>query len=394
MQKRIACLDLDAFFVEAALLQHPELRGRPIAVGGLGNRAIVCSASYEARSFGISSAMPVWLARNRCPGLKLLPVPDNISQLSQQVHQLLKIYCPVVEQASVDEFYLDFTGCDRIYRHNLDLAEQITDSIRIQIGLPATIGFSTNKLVAKIASNLGKPRGILEIVPGAESNFLAHLPVREIPGIGEKMESSLQTMGVNYVSDILLLPPEAWRAAFGRTGDFIFNAARGICENQVIPSENKPVRKGISRDTTLGEDTAARTVLLSHLSRLVEKAVYQLQNESLTCACICVKIKYSDFVSQSRSLTISRTDSEKDIYPAAVRLFTLLFQRRVKIRMLGIQLTSIQPGGTTPDLWDILQPECKRNLPEVIKIIRAKFGFNALLRSRSIVNYSRKGNHV
>lgn len=394
MQKRIACLDLDAFFVEAALLKHPELRGQPLIVGGMSNRSIVCSASYEARKYGISSAMPVWLARNRCPDLKLLPVPDNIGILSNQVFELLQVYCPIVEQASVDEFYLDFTGCDLIYRHNLDLAEKITAAISEKSGLPSTIGFATNKLVAKIASNLGKPRGILEIIPGAESNFLSHLPIKEIPGIGKKFEPALQGMGVYYVSDILLLPIEAWRAAFGRTGEYIFNAARGLCENKVIPSEKKPMRKGISRDTTLPEDTTSRAVLLSYLSRLTEKAVYQLQQENLTCACLTIKIKYSDFVCKTRSLTIPRTNNESDIFAAAVRLFSLLFQRRVKIRMLGVLLGSIQSGGTTPDLWDILQPECKRNLPDVIKIIRAKFGFDSLLRSRSIIKRHGEVDHA
>ncbi|MFZ5952519.1 MAG: DNA polymerase Y family protein [Candidatus Rifleibacteriota bacterium] len=394
MQNRIACLDLDAFFVEAALLENPQLRGYPVAVGGLSNRSVVCSASYEARKFGISSAMPVWQARSRCAELKLLPVPENIGRLSEAVCHLLMRFCPVVEQASVDEFFLDFTGCDRIYRHNLDLAEKLVRAIGSEAGLPATVGFATNKLVAKIASNLGKPCGILEIIPGAEGNFLAHLPIKEIPGIGKKMEPTLQAMGVYYVSDILLLPQEAWRAAFGKTGDYIFTAARGICENLVIASEDKPARKGISRDTTLAEDTCSRAVLLSHLSRLTEKAVYQLQNEEMTCACITVKLKYADFVTKSRSLTIARTNSEKDIFPAVVRLFTQLFQRRVMIRMVGIHLGSIQSGGITPDLWDTLQPECKKNLPEVIRIIRARYGFNSLLRTRSVVTQRKRSGYV
>jgi DNA polymerase-4 len=338
--------------------------------------------------------MPVWLAKNRCPDLKLLPIPDNINLLSKQVYQLLQVYCPVVEQASIDEFYLDFTGCDLIYRHNLDLAEKIANAIREKAGLPSTIGFATNKLVAKIASNLGKPSGILEIIPGAESNFLSHLPIKEIPGIGKKFEPALQGMGVHYVSDILLLPIEAWRAAFGKTGEYIFHAAKGLCENKVIPSENRPMRKGISRDTTLTEDTTSRTVLLSHLSRLTEKAVYQLQQENLTCACLTIKIKYADFVCKTRSLTILRTNNETEIFTAAVRLFSLLFQRRVKIRMLGILLGSIQSGGITPDLWDVLQPECKKNLPDVIKIIRAKFGFDSLLRSRSVIKRSFEVKHA
>lgn len=393
MQKRIACLDLDAFFVEAALLENPELRNMPVAVGGLTNRSIICSASYEARKFGISSAMPVWMAKNRCPELKLLPVPDNISQLSNAVHEILKQFCPVVEKASVDEFYLDFTGCDRIYRHNLDIAETISLDICKKVGIPSTIGMGTNKLISKVASNMGKPRGILEILPGAESNFLANLPIKEIPGIGKKMEPMLNSMGVFYVSDILTLPVEAWRAAFGKSGEHIFNAAMGICESCVIASENKPIRKGISRDTTLHEDSSSRSYLTCYLSRLLEKAVFQLQNEGLTCGSVSVKIRYSDFVTKTRTRTIARTSNEKEIFPVIIDLFSQLFQRRVKLRLVGIHLGAIQPGGSTPDLWDILLPEYKKNLPEVIKIIRAKFGFSSILRSRSLINNTRKSNH-
>ncbi|GAB4277115.1 MAG: DNA polymerase IV [Candidatus Rifleibacteriota bacterium] len=393
MQKRIACLDLDAFFVEAALLRNPELKGTPVAVGGLSNRSIICSASYEARKFGVGSAMPVWMAKNRCPNLKLLPVPDNISKLSNEVYELLTVFCPVVEKASVDEFYLDFTGCDRIYRHNLDVAEQISTSIRQKLKLPATIGIGTNKLVAKIASNMGKPSGILEILPGSEGAFLSHLPIKEIPGIGKKMEPALNSMGIYYVSDILTLPLEAWRVAFGKTGEYIFNAARGICENKVIPNDQKPVRKGISRETTLCEDSSSRAYLTCHLSHLLEKAVYQLQSEHLTCASVSVKIRYSDFVTRTKSMIINRTNNENEIFPAVVKLFSQLFQRRVKVRLIGIHLGSIQPGSSTPDLWDILQPELKKNLPEVINIIRAKYGFKAILRSRSVTGFFTKSSY-
>ncbi|HNX76361.1 MAG TPA: DNA polymerase IV [Candidatus Rifleibacterium sp.] len=384
MQKRIACLDLDAFFVEAALKLRPDLRGRAMAVGGTGNRGVICSASYEARRFGVCSAMPLWLARSKCAELVLLPVPDNISELSQAVRRRLEEFCPVVEQASVDEFYLDFTGCDRIYPTNLAIADRIMHAVRSVPGLPATIGIGTNKLVCKIASNLGKPAGILEILPGSECAFLSHLPVGEIPGIGSQMQRVLNSMGVYYVSDILTMPVEAWRAAFGRTGDYIFNAARGICESEVTPPENKPQRKGISRDITLSEDTSSRLQLADQLSYLVESAVYRLQNERLTCGNLTLKLRYADFVTRTASKMLPRTNDDRDIYKVAVALLQQLFQRRVAVRLIGVHLGSLQPGGVTPDLFDILQPEHKRQLPEVLKIIRARYGFDAILRSRSV----------
>lgn len=384
MQKRIACIDLDAFFVEAALKLRPDLRGRPMAVGGSGSRAIICSASYEARRFGVCSAMPVWLARNKCPEIILLPVPDNISALSNAVQKRLNEFCPVVEQASVDEFYLDFTGCDRIYPTNLGIADQIVKEIRRDPGLPATVGIGTNKLVCKIASNLGKPAGILEILPGAEGAFLSHLPVKEIPGVGEKMQELLNSMAVYHVADILTMPVEAWRAAFGRTGDYLFAAARGICETEVTPPENRPLRKGISRDTTLQEDTSSRLLLANHLSYLVESAVYRLQSEKLTCGNVTVKVRYSDFVTKTSSKTIARTSDDREIFAVAVNLMNSLFQRRVMVRLVGIHLGALQPGGSTPDLFESLLPEHKRHLPDILKIIRARYGFSAILRSRSV----------
>lgn len=383
MQKRIACIDLDAFFVEAALKLHPELRGRPVAVGGLSNRSIICSASYEARKFGIRSAMPTWQARNSCPGLILLPVPDNISTLSAAVKDKLRQFCPVVEPASVDEFYLDFTGCDRIYPTNLGIGDQIIRELQRDPGLPATIGFGTNRLVCKIASNLGKPHGILEILPGAEKPFLAHLPIAEIPGIGSKMRPLLNSMAVYNVKDILTMPIEAWRTAFGKTGEYIYNAAQGIADATVTPPENKPLRKGISRDTTFLEDTASRGILGQHLSYLVEKAAYQLQCEKLTCGSVTVKLRYADFVTVSKSGKISRTSDDRDIFQTCLHLLFQAFQRRLKVRMIGVHLSALQPGTSTPDLFESLLSEHKRHLPDILRLIRARYGFGAILRSRS-----------
>jgi len=383
MKHRIACLDLDAFFVEAALKVKPELRGKPVAVGGTSSRSVICSASYEARKYGVRSAMPVWQAVNRCPQLVVLPVPDNISALSQHVFSRLQLFCPVVEQASVDEFYLDFTGCDRIYPTNFAIGDRIIREIQKDPGLPSTIGFGSNKLICKIASNLGKPAGMLEIVAGNEILFLSHLPINEIPGIGRKMQPLLNEMAVYHVGDILQLPLEAWKTAFGRTGEYIFRAAQGISDEMVIPAENKPRRKGISRDMTLSEDTASRCILSRHLSYLVEKAVYQLQSEQLTCGSVTIKLRYSDFVNSTRTIRINRTNDDREIYQTGLRLMMQLFQRRIKIRLIGVHLGSLQPGSTTPDLFESLQSENRRHLPEILKLIRARYGFKAILRSRS-----------
>lgn len=388
MRKRIACIDLDAFFVEAALQHHPEFRGRPVAVGSTGSHAIVCSASYEARKFGIKAGVPLWIARQKCPDLIWLPTPANITELSNAVHERLKEFCPLVEPASIDEFYLDFTGCDRIYPHNLAIAERIVKEIARDPGLPTTIGFGTNKLMSKIASSLGKPAGILEIVPGEERAFVSHLPLDEIPGIGRKTLPLLNSMGVYEVPDILRIPLEAWRAAMGKIGEYIFNCAQGTGETKVIPADKKPVRKSISHSVTLPENTASRALLMNYLSHLVEKTVYRLRSEHLTCGCVSVRLRFANFASDGHALKINRTNDDRDIYQTVITLFNRTLKPGIKVRLVGVHLSSLQPGAFTPDLFDSLMPEYRRGLNNVLQVIRAKYGFTSILRSRSAIRIS------
>ncbi|NLI76760.1 MAG: DNA polymerase IV [Candidatus Riflebacteria bacterium] len=384
MFRRIACLDLDAFFVEVALKDRPDLRGKPVAVGGTSGRGVICSASYEARRFGVRSAMPSWIARQKCPGLHLLPVPRTIEEFSRRVRERIERLCPVVEQASVDEFYLDFTGCDRIYPANLGVADRLTQAIAADPALPVTIGIGTNKLVSKIASDLGKPRGILEILPGAERVFLAPLPVKHIPGVGPRLQEVLAAMGVTRVGDIPQLPVEAWQAAFGKTGESLFHHALGESGSAVVPPEHRAHRQGVSHETTLGQDTTSRDLLLGLLSKLTEEAALTLRESRQTCGGVAVKLRYADFTTAQRSARVARTNLDGPLYQVAVRLFERLFTRRLKVRLIGVRLDDVQPGAPTPDLWDALQPEFRRRLPAVVDEIRDRFGWKAVLRARSL----------
>lgn len=384
MHTRIACLDLDAFFVEAALREHPELRGKPVAVGGTSGRGVICSASYEARAFGVRAALPFWMAKQRCPRLIMLPVPASIEALSRRVHERLTELCPVVEPASIDEFYLDFSGCDRIYPHNLDIVDRIRQAIATDPGLPATIGIGTNKLIAKIASNLGKPRGILEVFPGCEARFLAPLPLQELPGVGPRMLEVLQSMGLSTIGEILTVPVETWRAALGRTGENLYRAATGMSDSIVHPPEQRRHRKGLSHERTLSQDTASRGQLLALLSGLVEKAAYRLRQEQMTCGGVTLKLRYADFETQTRSCRLDRTNQDGSIFQAVTGLFVKLFTRRVKVRLVGIRLDAIQAGGVTPDLWESLNSEQQRQLPVVVDLIRARYGFKSVLHGRSV----------
>ncbi len=384
MVKRIACLDLDAFFVEVALKDRPDLRGKPVAVGGSGGRGVVCSASYEARRFGVRSAMPTWMARQKCPHLHLLPVPRTVEAFSARVRERLELLCPVVEQVSVDEFYLDYTGCDRLFPVNLEVADRLTRAIADDPGLPTTIGVGTNKLISKVASDLGKPRGVLEVFPGSERAFLSPLPVKHIPGVGPRLQETLAAMGVTRVGEIVQVPVEAWQAAFGRTGETLFLRALGECGTPVVPPAQRAHRKGVSRETTLGQDTTSRDLLRALLSKLTEDAALELRTAGLTCGGIAVKLRYADFSTCTRAARVTRTNHDGPLFRVAAGLFERLFTRRLKVRLIGVRLDDIQPGAPTPDLWDTLTPDVRRRLPAVVDEIRARFGWKAILRARSL----------
>ena len=382
---RIACLDLDAFFVEVTLKERPELRGLPLAVGGTSGRGVVCSASYEARPFGIRAGMPMWQALQKCPQLRMLPVSHEVEAFSHRVREELERLCPVVQQASVDEFYLDFTGCDRLYPRNLPLAEWICREIDTRPGLPVTIGIGTNKLIAKVASDLGKPRGICEVFPGEEARFLAPLALKRLPGIGPHLEATLQSMGLQCIGEIPTLPIDTWRAAFGHTGELLYVRAQGLCDAPVIARQGESSQKQISHETTLSEDTGCRATLLAWLSRLLEEAIDDLRHKHLTCGGLCVKLRYADFSTVTRSARVTRTISDIELFPIAAGLFERLFSRRLKVRLIGIKLEALQSGGVTPPLWQVLESERRLALPGVIEQVRDRFGTRAVLRARSIV---------
>lgn len=384
MVKRIACLDLDAFFVEVALKERPDLRGKPVAVGGRGGRGVICSASYEARRFGVRAGMPTWLARQKCPYLHLLPVPRAVEAFSARVRERLERLCPVVEPASIDEFYLDYTGCDRLFPANLDLADRLARELAADPGLPTTIGLGTSKLVAKVASDLGKPRGVLEVFPGGERAFLAPLPVQHIPGVGPRLREALAAMGVTRVGEIVQIPLEAWQMAFGRVGEALYWRALGEGGGPVLPPAQQAHRRGVSREITLEQDTTSRERLLAWLSRLVEAAALDLRRSGLTCGGVAVKLRYADFSISTRSMRVARTNLDGPLFQAAARLFERLFTRRLKVRLIGVHLDDLQPGAPTPDLWEALTPEVRRRLPAVIDEIRARFGPTAVLRARSL----------
>ncbi|MBF0547542.1 MAG: DNA polymerase IV [Candidatus Riflebacteria bacterium] len=384
---RIACVDLDAFFVEVALKKHPEMRGRPLAVcGSLSGRGVVCSASYEARPFGVKSGLPVWKCKVLCPAIQLLEVPSEVKEYSDRVRARLRILSPVVETASIDEFYLDFRGCERIYPINLKLAGEILSSIVEDPALPCSIGFGRNKLVAKIASDIAKPCGVLEVFPGAEARFLSVLSVKCLPGVGPRFVTTLNEMGIHLIRDVLQISRDTWKTAFGMAGEKLYDQAHGISEGKVVDDSLAEERRQISRETTLSQDTSSIEVLAEILSHLVENAVYDLRKKGLTCSGASVKIRYSDFSSVSKSKTIERTDRDDKIFPIALELFKKLYMKRMKIRLIGVKLFSLLKGGSNYTIDDFLQSFSGENILKSMDEIRSKHGKNSVMRARSLVS--------
>ncbi|MBF0409063.1 MAG: DNA polymerase IV [Candidatus Riflebacteria bacterium] len=369
--------------------RYPKMRGQPVAVcGSLDGRGVVCSASYEARAYGIKSALPVWQCKKLCPSVKLVEVPSEISEYSDAVRRRLNELCPVVETASIDEFFLDFTGCEKIYPLNMDLADKIIKSLSDNPGLPCSVGIGPNKLIAKIASDVAKPSGVIYVFPGSEASFLASLPVKSIPGVGPCFTQKLSDMGIFLVKDVLQLPLHVWRSVFGKRGENLYEQALGLCWSNVLDDSLAAQQKQVSRETTLAEDTTSIEILRTSLSKLVEDAVYDLRRKKLVSGSVCVKIRYSDFSSVSKSISISRTDREDRIFPVALKLFESLYKKRMKIRLVGVKLAEISSDGAVYTLNDFLESYSSEKVADAVDRIRQKYGRNSVSRCRSIMKKS------
>ena len=270
--RKILHVDMDAFFTSVEEALDPTLKGKPLIVGGdPTGRGVVAAASYAVRHYGVHSAMPLARAKRLCPDAIFLRGSHRAySEYSERVFAILREYSPSVEPMSMDEAFVDLTGCDRLHGPALETAERIRRDIRQIVGIPASIGFAANKLIAKIASGYVKPRGLLWIAPGKERRFLAPLRVERIPGIGPKGGAELRRMGIKTVDDLTTIPLEVLERAFGKWGASLYRKSRGVCENAVVGEAG--VNRSIGRETTLETDTLDREFLESTLGYLVEKA--------------------------------------------------------------------------------------------------------------------------
>jgi DNA polymerase-4 len=377
MMRQILHLDLDAFFVSVERILDPRLRDRPVIVGGdPRGRGVVASASYEARRYGVRSAMPLARAQTLCPGAVFVRSRHGrYLEFSREVHGILKTYAPVVEAASIDEFYLEMTGCERLHGNLFAAAGRIKRQIHKRLELPSSIGLGTNKLIAKIATNLCKPDGLLWVFPGEEASLLAPLPVGHLPGIGRRTRDRLQELGVRTIGDLSRFPPALLSAVFGAWGRQMSERARGLCLSPVAESW---APKSISRETTFETDTVDPRILEATLCRLVERAGHALRRQEMTAATVGLKLRYADFQTLSRSRTIPASDDDVTLFRAARALLEKAFTRRVRIRLLGVKLSSLAARDPQGALFDRQEHLRRARLLRSADRVREKFGADAL----------------
>lgn len=368
-------VDMDAFFVSVELLERPELRGKAVVVGGRPDqRGVVTAASYEARKFGVHSAMPLRTAGKLCPHAIFLDGHhEKYGIWSDRVATILAKFSPIVEMVSIDEAYLDIAGTERLHGPPLAAADKLLRTITRTTELPCSGGLATTRLVAKVASDQAKPRGLVWVAPGQEARFLAPLPVRKIPGIGEVTERALRALGIEIVEQLASVAPEKLETIFGQWGDALYRKARGGDSYEfVIDAEPK----SISHNHTFGEDTDDAEALHALLSHLSQKACKRLREAGLATRTLTLTIRYAGFDTHTRAKTLTEpTRLDADIF----RVFQLLFaehrDKKRKIRLLGVNLSGLTHGAEQLDLLDAERRKRIEKLTRATDKLRDRFGF-------------------
>ncbi|HEV2618169.1 MAG TPA: DNA polymerase IV [Candidatus Acidoferrales bacterium] len=374
-------VDMDAFFVSVELLDRPELRGLPVVVGGQANqRGVVTSASYEARRFGVHSAMPLRTAGKLCPHAVFLDNRHELySQWSDRVATILAKYSPVVEMASIDEAYLDLTGTERLLGPALAAADCLLRDITKRTGLPCSGGLASTRLVAKVASDQAKPRGLVWVPEGAEEAFLALLSVRKIPGIGKVTEGALANMGIQTVAQLAAVTQERLEEAFGRWGTALYRKARGQDTYEFFVDAEP---KSISHNCTFGSDTADSEILESTLSLLTQKAGKRLRDAGLFCRTVTVTLRFTNFQTITRSHTFANPADLDAVILAAVReLFHGAWRSSAKLRLVGVALSSFHAASSATgqlELLDAGRREKLERLAQAADRLRDRFGFSKI----------------
>jgi DNA polymerase-4 len=369
-------IDMDAFFVSVELLSRPDLRSRPVVVGGQRDqRGVVSSASYEARRFGIHSAMPLRTAAKLCPQAVFLDGHHDLyGRWSDRVAEILAKFSPTVEMASIDEAYLDLSGTERLHGPPLAAAHTLLREITSTTSLPCSGGLGATRLVAKVASDQAKPRGLVWVPPGSEAAFLAPLNVRRIPGIGRVTEAALKGLGIETVGQLQQLPLERLEEIFGRWGTALFRKAHGIDSYEFFVDAEP---KSLSHNQTFGKDTNNRSVLESTLSYLCQKASKRLRDAGFHARTVTLTLRYADFTTITRSHTLKEpSDLDVEFLKAIRELFARAWDGSAMLRLVGVDLSSFSAGSGQLELLDPGRREKLERLARATDKLRDRFGFS------------------
>ena len=376
MERMILHLDMDTFFVSVERLINSELIGKPVIVGGTSDRGVVASCSYEARRFGVHSAMSSKLAKQLCPeAIFIRGDYDSYTKYSDIVTEILKERAPVVEKASIDEHYIDLTGMDRYFGSN-KFASELRQKIIRETGLPISFGLSVNKTVSKVATGQAKPNGQLQIISGLEKPFLAPLSIKKIPMIGDKTYIQLRNMGISHVGTIQQMEVELFQKVLGENGVSIWRKCNGIDNTPVVPYSE---RKSMSKESTFDKDTINMELLKKTIVSMVDDLAFDLRKQELLTSSISVKIRYSDFNTEQVQQKISYTASTTKLTEKAMELFKKVYTRRVLLRLVGVKFSNLVHGTEQIDLFNDVITQV--NLNKALDSIKLRFGSDKVMKA-------------
>lgn len=375
-RRNIVHFDLDSFFVSVECLRNSALKGRPIAVGGQSNRGVIASCSYEARKFGVRSAMPVKLAKRLCPELLIIRGDmDSYSHYSRLVTDIIADTVPLFEKSSIDEFYIDLSGMDRFFGCS-GYTMELRRKIEKESGLNISYALASNKLISKVATNEVKPHGQLEIPFGLERDYLAPLAIEKMPMVGAKTAELLRRMGVETIDILSRIPVEMMVNLLGKNGLELSRRANGIDETPVVPYQEQ---KSIGTENTFETDTIDMQFLHRELVRMTERLAFELRDNNKLTGCITVKIRYSDFQTVTRQCIVSYTAADHTLLAAVKDLFAKLYERRLLVRLIGVRFSHLVPGNYQIRLFEDTQEMIK--LYQSIDSIKHRFGEDLLIRA-------------
>ena len=379
MERTIVHMDLDSFFVSVERLLNSKLIGMPVIVGGTSDRGVVAACSYEARKFGVHSAMPMKLARQLCPqAIYIRGDYDQYSKYSALVTQVIADKVPLFEKASIDEHYIDMTGMDKFfgcYKFTHELRQHITK----ETGLPISFGLSENKTVAKVATDQSKPNGEMEVIHDRIKPFLFPLSVEKLPYVGGKTSYTLKSMGIVTIQNLAEIPLDLLEKVFGVTGNTMWQRANGIDNTPVEPYTE---RKSLSEETTFEQDIMDIQRMESNLASMVENLCFTLRKENRLTSCVTVKLRYSNFETYTQQSRIPYTAADHQILPKVLELFRKVFERRMRIRLLGVKLTNLVSGSQQINLFeDSIEMV---NLYQAIDRMKKRYGSNILFHASKL----------